>query len=425
MKELIYTKFSNERSREFAIRTDIFEENGKRSVRKVALFPEGKQHVARLAGIQKALNEEYREAGFECNRCTLSGDELWLEYVTAETLEERIDLLLEEKEPEKAKELLLTFLRKIKAIHETDDFIMTEEFRRFFGDVSLPEGLKCAKYTNIDLICPNLMLTSPRTVLDYEWTFDFPVPGKYVLYRNLHYLGEFGIGRMDLNMAELCEKLGIDEDLIETFRIMEENFQQAVVGEHVPLRSIYQDVSPGAAELVIERPEALEIYFNMGDGYDQENSVQTLVRGGKISFSVPVPPGCRDVRIDPCSSPCMVSIFRIAADGHELPVQEMQILGGYLRGKRAYFATDDPAFARVAIPQGASRLDIRMNYVKVDKKTAERLIQLEMENDRQTRMDDKRVLDLMMENEGLKAQMKEFKKSSAWKMYEMVRKKDS
>ena len=47
------------------------------------------------------------------------------------------------------------------------------------------------------------------------------------------------------------------------------------------------------------------------------------------------------------------------------------------------------------------------------------------ENDRQTRMEDKRVLDLMMENEGLKAQIKEFKKTSAWKMYEMVRKKDS
>ena len=64
-----------------------------------------------------------------------------------------------------------------------------------------------------------------------------------------------------------------------------------------------------------------------------------------------------------------------------------------------------------------------MNFVKMSKKTAERMIQLEMENDRQMRQEDKRVLQLMMENEGLKAQIREIKSTSVWKMYEMVTKK--
>ena len=423
MRELIYTKFSNERSRALAVRTDIIEEDGKRSVRKTPLFPEGKNHIARLALLRNALDKQYKDAGFVCNKCRPDGDDMWFEYIDAETLEERIDLLLEDSRSEEARELLLLFLRKLRIIHETDDFYMTPEFREIFGDVDLPEGLKCAKYTNIDLICSNLLMTEPRTVLDYEWTFDFPVPGKYVLYRNLHYLGEFGIGRLELNMRDLCSRLGIDDSLIEIFRQMEASFQQAVIKGHVPLRSLYHEISPGIAEFHVDTPDYMQIYFNFGEGYKPEQSFSARVKGGKISMVVDIPEGCTDVRIDPCSSPCMVSILRLAMDGTEIPIQNYKLSGGYAKGKRAYFTTDDPAFAAIPVPEGTKKLDIRMNFVKVNKKTAERLIQLEMENDRQLRQEDKRVLQLMMENEGLKAQIREIKNTSVWKMYEMVKKK--
>ena len=118
-----------------------------------------------------------------------------------------------------------------------------------------------------------------------------------------------------------------------------------------------------------------------------------------------------------------MSVLRLAIDGNEVPIQTVKTPGCYFKGRRAYFTTDDPAFPGILIPEGASRLEIRMNFVKIDKKTAERLIQLEMENDRQLKMEDKRVLQLMMENEGLKAQIREIKNTSVWKMYEMVKKK--
>ena len=423
MRELIYSKFSNERSRAYAVRTDIFEEDGKRSVRKTPLFPEGKNHIARMAFIRTSLDKEYKDAGFECNKCRLDGDDMWFEYVEAETLEERIDELLEDNRPNEARELLLLFLRKIRMIHETDEFHMTDEFREIFGDIDLPEGLKCAKVTNIDLICSNLLMTKPRTVLDYEWTVDFPVPGKYVLYRNLHYLGEFGVGRLELNMRDLCSRLGIDDVLINAFRKMEAAFQNAVIKGHVPLRSLYHDISPGIAEYHVDAPDYAQVYFNMGEGYTDEHAVGVRVRGGRINLNLDIPEGCGDVRIDPCSSPCMVSILRLALDGTEIPIQHYKLSGGYTKGKRAYFTTDDPAFSSIMIPEGTKKLEIRMNFVKMSKKTAERMIQLERENDRQMRQEDKRVLQLMMENEGLKAQIREIKNTSVWKMYEMVTKK--
>ena len=423
MKELIYSKFSNERNRAYAIRTDIFMDGDNRYVRKTPAYPEARQHLARMVKLQEILNSEYSEAGFVCNKCHMDGDDLWLEYVNAKTLEETIDLLLEDHKIEEAKNLLLLFLRKINKIHSTDDFVMTEKFKEFFGDADLPDGLKCAPVTNIDLISSNLLMTGVRTVLDYEWTFDFPIPGTYVLYRNLHYLKEFGVGRLDLNMEDLCNRLGIDDGLIRTFRQMEASFQQAVVRGYVPMRALYKDISPGVAEYYVETPDIFQVYFNFGEGYLSDNSISTQVSGGRIHITLDIPNGCQDVRIDPCSSPCMVSVLRLAIDGTEVPIQNVRLPGGYIKGRRAYFTTDDPAFPGIVLPEGARRMEIRMTFVKVDKKTAERLIQLEMENERQLRMEDKRNLQLMMENEALKAQIREFQNTSVWKMYEMVKKK--
>ena len=55
MKEIIFSKYSNERSRSFAIRTDIAEEDGKRWLEKKWLYPEGKEHVLRM----KKWNQKY------------------------------------------------------------------------------------------------------------------------------------------------------------------------------------------------------------------------------------------------------------------------------------------------------------------------------------------------------------------------------
>ena len=51
MREVIYSKFSNERARAFSTRTDLIEEDGKREVIKTALYPEGEEHIRRLADL--------------------------------------------------------------------------------------------------------------------------------------------------------------------------------------------------------------------------------------------------------------------------------------------------------------------------------------------------------------------------------------
>ena len=48
MEKIIYTKYSNERAKPFAIRTDICADGSVRTVKKRACFPEGREHIASL-----------------------------------------------------------------------------------------------------------------------------------------------------------------------------------------------------------------------------------------------------------------------------------------------------------------------------------------------------------------------------------------
>ena len=87
MDEILYSKYSNERSRSFAIRTDILEGKAGYYVEKKALYPEGKAHVDEIYRWYEKLIGIYQEIGFACNRCEKTEDGVRLEYLEGQTLE--------------------------------------------------------------------------------------------------------------------------------------------------------------------------------------------------------------------------------------------------------------------------------------------------------------------------------------------------
>ena len=114
MEKLIYSKYSNERSPRFSLRTDILEQDGVRSVRKTPAGKEGEEHVASLAKWGEALEKVFKDSPFVCNKCALEGKSVVLEYVSGETLEERLDSLLKQGEKEEAEKLLTGYLTEIE-----------------------------------------------------------------------------------------------------------------------------------------------------------------------------------------------------------------------------------------------------------------------------------------------------------------------
>lgn len=60
MREIIFSKYSNERDRRFSIRTDILEEDGERWLEKTPLYPEGKGHIENMLQWNQKLDALYQ-----------------------------------------------------------------------------------------------------------------------------------------------------------------------------------------------------------------------------------------------------------------------------------------------------------------------------------------------------------------------------
>lgn len=247
MKKIIFSKYSNERAREFAIRTDILEEEGKgRAVRKTACYPEGKRHVEQIAMWYEKLEMVYKDTPISMNRCVLTEEGIWPEYVSGRTLEEELDERLMAGERNACVELLMEYVEVIRSAGSKEVFAMTEEFKRVFGPALLPGNLTCAAVTDIDMVAANAMVMEEGFIhTDYEWTFAFPIPVNFVIFRILMYYMESAAIRRPLLEENLYERAGLTEQELEQYRKMEEHFQRYLIGDHMPLRFLYEDISAG------------------------------------------------------------------------------------------------------------------------------------------------------------------------------------
>ena len=381
MAELIYTKYSNERSRRFSIRTDIMEEEGKRFVRKKAMYPEGQSHVDNLLVWQEKLKEPYAQIGYVCNECRRDGDGVVLSYVKAQTLEEQLDALLSMGETKQAAKLLETYLKKIERICSKENFVYTREFEEIFGKADFGE-MTCAAVTNIDMVCQNLIMEETPVVLDYEWTFAFPIPGKFVLYRVIHYYLDTHPLRVVLNAEEFYESFGISSQLRETVAGMEESFQKYITGEHIPMREMFADMSPGVAVMRPVSREILQVYFSYGQGYCEEDSVKIPYADGKAFCEIELPKGCQDVRMDPGDHPCVVKLGQVAFDGEEVSIDSDKVPGGKVYGEWAYIPGEDPSIWPIPVPVGAEKLVISCEIYPDEAVRLQKSMELEAENRR-------------------------------------------
>jgi len=103
MSEIIFSKYSNERDRRFAIRTNILEENGRRWLQKTPLYPEGKEHIKNMLLWNQKLDALYKTAPFVSNKCEAGENFIKLEYLEEGNLAEYLDDLLEKGREEEAK----------------------------------------------------------------------------------------------------------------------------------------------------------------------------------------------------------------------------------------------------------------------------------------------------------------------------------
>lgn len=340
---VIYSKYSNERDQRFRIRTDILEDaDRKRAVRKTAADPQAGEHVASIREKYQKLAEDLAGTGIGVNRCRMEDGDAFLEWLEGRTLEEELDELLFSGKADS----VAAKIREYFSLFEdcSEDFRETEEFVRVFGTYprdrkanneagqNRPETIlpqRSRKISDIDMIFSNVILTDKGyELIDYEWTFEFPVPVKFLLYRCLRYYILGNTRREELlGGRDLFAEFGITPQERRWFGSMESHFQQYMLGEYQPAWKLYDAISEGVIQvrpLVQEaagrqRTQPAEVWFDCGDGFARGSSRRyPLAFGTRKSLTIDLPEGTRAVKISLGSGRSVVRIAKLEQSGEAL-----------------------------------------------------------------------------------------------------------
>lgn len=243
-QEIIYARYASDRSRAHAVRTDMA---GAR-VYKRPLYPEGAAHIRHIGQAYERLSQQYAGTGLKFNHCTLHADGdgnpyAEFELLCAEALQAHIEKAIAANNMKKVFDILRRMVQYIRNGSKGIPFAVTDGFTEVFGEipgVAALRGAKCSGAADIDLVLPNILVGEDGTwnVIDYEWTFFFPIPQNFIIYRTLFFLNHENPDNGALTMEALLKAVDISLEEAAFYAEMEERFQQYVTGALVPYREM-------------------------------------------------------------------------------------------------------------------------------------------------------------------------------------------
>lgn len=363
--EVSYVKYSNDRAREYELRTEIWDTPEGKLVRKVPMNEEARLHIKEMERFYQLLSDRYEGSGLSINPCKLSEDGTYAEfpYEQGETLEELLDRCL-----------------------VNDDM---EEFYRLFDRylqlISYGEEKNVADY---DLIFANILVDGDRwTVIDYEWTLEKQVPTAEIAFRAVYcYVLEEG-KRNKISLDLILNKLNVSQNQVEYFQEKERLFQKQVTGKQKSMGEIRSLMGTYAVDpkVLMERhlkrilDQRIQIYFDRGEGFREEDSLympDIYVEENYLEAEISVDGNVKNLRIDPADRSCMVKIHQISLNGTEVALQKKYIEanGKMIKSGCYVFSTQDPNLV-IRLPEhlmrGENTLTAKMEVSPISTELAE------------------------------------------------------
>lgn len=369
--DVIYARYSNDRSSATAIRTTIrtaqTKEGKQAFVEKAAMSEASCEHLERMAENYALLKDRY--AGGSLEICPMEiaedGSGVFFPCVPGESLEAKLDQCV--------------------AVQDTEEF--ERLFREYYERISYGEEKPVA---DMDLIFSNVLIDGDTwTAIDYEWVSKKQVPASQVAFRALYcYLLE-DERRNSMDIDQILADLGITPEKAESYREDEMSFQKEVTDSHMSLGEIRERIGnqvvdvaslEKAGGIVPKGKQRLQVYWDLGDGFKEEQSVFPKLTGGK--YRVELPAGCVRLRIDPSSSPCMAELQEISLLDANQNVKNLMELeknfyanGSRLAGGVYVFGSEDP---NVEIPLEnkllrESTLELSVGITAIPSTVAEKL----------------------------------------------------
>lgn len=423
MEKIIFSKYSSERSRSFAIRTDILQdETGKRVVEKHPLYPEGMAHVSAILRWHELLQKEYAGSGLAVNHCETASDGVRLEYLVGETLQERILTLAKEKREEEILAYVAQYLDRMTK-GSLKPFQKTEQFTEVFGEVELPPEATCLAVTNIDMIFSNILLTGEEwSFIDYEWTFDFPVPIHFVLYRAFFLAANEIPDAACIAFEPMMDRLGIGKEEYQEYAKMEAHFQQYIRGNETPVRDLmtqigYRVIPMKEIDEQVRRREQPKFGIAFTEsGKEEAGDFQELspdtTAGSLITLHIPVLPEADSLTLELGNGSTLLFVKQLVTDDVIQPVDGLAVNGMEL-GAGMYLVMAETLQLKLPC-KGCKQIKLSFLLQKLTLEINEVLVGninrlFEQRNDLT-----KEVIRLQGENE-------DFKNSKAYKIYKLTR----
>lgn len=394
--DIIYTKFSKERSPRFSIKTHIIQNDDKsRRALKLPCSDEGREHILNMLSFCEKINSFYGDCNFFAAECRSEGGGVSFDFIEGTTFEERLEGLCDSGRSDEAKRLILDFKKRLFGCSHIKPFVPTEGFKVVFGEKKAPRGLKCMDFSCIDLIFDNIIESCGREyIIDYEWCFDFGVPLEFIVYRAVN--NYITLNNRKVIFEDIFDALGIDEKMKNYFDYMEQNFQSYINCGALVLRSLYNDrkkqvcfMDDMIAEVEEIRQSTYTLFFDCGKGFDTQNAVSGVFDTEKGLFiDAVVPENAVRCRFDPCERSCCVSDLDIELFcGGEGYAPTYAATGCETDGA-LFFDDNDPMIMIGDIKEGTERLRISCEVAPLGK-GGERAVGILKKNNRLMRFAEK------------------------------------
>ncbi len=378
-EQVFYTKYSSGRVPEFSIQTRIVQNIvGKPMLYKKAEFLAGQKHISHMEEAGRRLQALWQNQNLlYVNHYISQRDRIEFEYLEGITLEEQLDLLLEQGGYQETVEHICSALQRLKDSAPTEAFEMTPEFQQVFGQAEIPSGEPAVSVADVDLIFSNILCTEDGGwhVLDYEWTFFFPVPVRFILYRALHYYLELSPRRRKLkDYYDFYGAFGITAAHQNIYEKMEQQFQNYISGDSISLAGLYPVMGKRALplEALLQGTDRrrVQIYLDYGEGFSEQDSyfIEAYYQE-KLEYTVRVPEQAAGIWIDPALSACILREVQLSWAENGLPVQ-YRTTGFSLEENCFLFDNSDPKIIIEEIPQGGGNIQVSYQISILEQETA-------------------------------------------------------
>lgn len=167
----------------FATRTCIVEIDSKKVVYKTALTKVALPFLKHIIESERK-NHDYLIGQFEVLQGILKGDRIEYEYLPFPSLQDTIGEHLCQGNHCAANKMFLRYVDRLKSLEKVQVF--PRGFLRNFAGNTMKHNVEVESFSRglVDLTPRNILVDGDRwIVLDNEWSFDFPIPIDFILFR--------------------------------------------------------------------------------------------------------------------------------------------------------------------------------------------------------------------------------------------------